>query len=56
VASRLEATGALGRKQHRRLSAQPEQADEQRPAPARDQAEQDALFQEFLRWKQRQTP
>jgi hypothetical protein len=29
---------------------------EQRPGDARTQAEQDALFEEFLRWKRQQTP
>lgn len=56
VADRPDANATLGRKQHRRSSTQLQNADEQRPAPARNQAEQDALFQEFLRWKQRQTP
>lgn len=56
VASRPVADATVGRKQQRRSSAQLEHGDEQPAAPARDQAEQDALFQEFLRWKQRQTP
>jgi hypothetical protein len=52
------AEAALTPKQHRRPSpTRPlvEHADE-RAAPSLNQAERDTLFQEFLRWKQRQTP
>lgn len=47
---------ALTPKSHRPAHAQPrtEQAEE-RPAPALDPAERDALFQEFLRWRDRRT-
>jgi hypothetical protein len=47
---------ALIAKSHRSAHA-PARAEqtEERPAPALDQAERDALFQEFLRWRDRRT-
>jgi hypothetical protein len=49
-----DADAALTPKSHRPAHVQPrtEQAQE-RPAPALDQDERDALFQEFLRWRDR---
>jgi hypothetical protein len=52
-----DAQAALIPKQHRAAQARPpaEPADE-RSAPQLNQAARDALFQEFLRWKDRRTP
>jgi hypothetical protein len=56
IARRPDSEAALAPKQHPPPRARPpaEHADE-RPPPL-DQAERDALFQEFLRWKNRRTP
>jgi type II secretory pathway pseudopilin PulG len=56
VADSQNSNAPADQKQHRQSSARSEHAGEQRPAEARHQAQQDALFQEFLRWKERQTP
>jgi hypothetical protein len=47
----------LAAKQHRTVHLRPpaEHAEE-RPAASPNQAERDALFEEFLRWRERQTP
>jgi hypothetical protein len=43
--------------QHRPSSARPRvDLEEERPAQPADQAQRDALFQEFMRWKERQKP
>jgi hypothetical protein len=51
------AVATLAPKPHQLSRNRPpaEHADE-RPAPPLNQAERDALFQEFLRWKDRRTP
>jgi hypothetical protein len=53
IARHPDAVAALVPKQHRPVHARPpaEHADEQAASPA--QAERDALFQEFLRWRER---
>jgi len=53
----LDAQAAVIPKQHRPTRARPpgEAADE-RSAPPLDQATRDALFQQFMRWKDRQIP
>ena len=52
---RSDSETALALKQHRPAHARPlaEHAEERAPL---DQAERDALFQEFLRWRESQTP
>jgi hypothetical protein len=57
VARHPDAQATLTPKPHRSPPARPpaEHADEQPAAPP-DQAERDALFQEFLRWRDRKTP
>ncbi len=56
-ARRPAALAALAPKPHQPAHARPpaEHADERAAAPP-DQAERDALFREFLRWRERQTP
>ncbi len=56
-AHRPVALSALAPKPRQPTHARPpaEHADEQAAGPP-DQAERDALFQEFLRWRERQTP
>ena len=56
MARHPDSEAALAPKPHRPAHAQPPaEHDEDRPSPL-NQAERDALFQEFLRWKERQTP
>jgi hypothetical protein len=57
MARHLDAQAALIPKQHRPARARPagEPADE-RSAPPLDSASRDALFQEFMRWNDRQIP
>jgi hypothetical protein len=52
-----DSEAVLAPKQHRPAHARPpaEHAEE-RPAPPLAQAERDALFHEFLRWRESQTP
>jgi hypothetical protein len=58
MARHPDSEAALVPKQPRPARARPpvERADEQQPVASPDQVERDALFQEFLRWKDRRAP